>query len=77
MTPQKLLDQLVIEGGAIVTTDACSEMEIADARVTNRMAVDEDGIGYVRRYPEWLARHKTCVQPDSQNTEASHGENKS
>ena len=67
MTPTELLKQLARDGGAIVTTAECSAMEIADARATLRMAVDEDGIGYVRRYPEWLDRHKTCVQPDSQN----------
>ena len=65
MTPTELLKQLVREGGAIVTTAECSVMEIADARATLRMAVDEDGIGYVRRYPEWLDRHKACVQPDA------------
>ena len=55
MTTDKLMDQLAAEGGAIVTSDECSEMEIADAQATGRFAVREDGIGYVRRYAEWLA----------------------
>lgn len=67
MILKQILEQLVNEGGAIVTSNECSEMEIADARATGRMTVDENGIGYVRRYREWLDRHKTCVQPDSQN----------
>jgi hypothetical protein len=67
MTLKQILEQLVKEGGAIVTSNECSEMEIADARATGRMTVDENGIGYVRRYREWLDRHKTCLQPDCQN----------
>ena len=31
-------------------------MEIADAQATGRFSVREDGIGFVRRYAEWLAR---------------------
>ncbi|MEI6870722.1 MAG: hypothetical protein WCL08_00430 [Verrucomicrobiota bacterium] len=72
MTLPQLLRQLVEQGGAIVLTSECSEMEIADARATGRMSVDDDGIGYVRRYCEWLAMHKQCVQPDSQNDKSSH-----
>jgi hypothetical protein len=70
MTLKQILEQLVNEGGAIVTTNECSEMEIADAKATGRMTVDENGIGYVRRYREWLNRHKTCVQPDCQNVQS-------
>lgn len=64
---EELLYQLVVEGGAIVTSNECSQIEIADAQATGRWAVDHEGIGYVRRYREWLERHKTCVSkaPDS------------
>ena len=58
MTITQLIQQLITEGGAIVTSDACSEMEIADARATGRFSVNEDGIGFVRRYQEWLAISK-------------------
>ena len=41
-------------GGAIVCSGECSEIEIVDARLTDRFFVDEDGFGYVLRYPVWL-----------------------
>lgn len=59
MTPTQLLAQLVAEGGAIVTSNECSTLEISDAQCTGRFAVDEDGIGYVRRYKEWIDLQKT------------------
>lgn len=55
MTIDQLIDQLVTEGGAIVSSGECSEMEIADAQATGRFSVREDGTGFVRRYAEWLA----------------------
>lgn len=61
--PSKLIDQLVTEGGAIVTSDECSEMEIADAQATGRFSVREDGIGFVRRYAEWLALQRASIIP--------------
>jgi hypothetical protein len=67
MTIDQLINQLAAEGGAIVTSGECSEMEIADAQATGRFAVREDGIGFVRRYAEWLAlqleREKLHRQP--------------
>lgn len=60
MTPTELIERLCFEGGAIVSSNECSEMEIADAMATKRFAVDEEGFGYVRRYKEWLERHKYC-----------------
>lgn len=59
ITIDKLIEQLAAEGGAIVTTNDCSVMEIADARATNRMAVREDGIGFIRRTAEWLELQKS------------------
>lgn len=61
MTPEQLLEKLTNEGGAIVLSDQCSEIEISDAQCTGRFAVNKDGIGYVWRYPEWLAKHKGCT----------------
>ncbi len=63
MTANQLMNQLVTEGGAIVTSGECSEMEIADAQATGRFSVREDGIGFVRRYAEWLA-----IQSDRQRS---------
>jgi hypothetical protein len=56
MTTDQLINQLAADGGAIVTSGECSEMEIADAQATGRFYVREDGIGFVRRYSEWLRR---------------------
>ena len=59
MTPTELLVELVKHGGAIVSSNDCTEMEIVDARVHGRFAVDDEGMGYVRRMKEWLDRiHK-------------------
>lgn len=55
MTTSQLIDQLVTEGGAIVSSGDCSEMEIANAQATGRFSVREDGMGFVRRSKEWLA----------------------
>lgn len=59
MTPMELIQQLIREGGAIVSSNDCTEMEIVDARVHGRFAVDSEGMGFVRRMKEWLDRiHK-------------------
>ena len=55
MTTTQLIDQLVTEGGAIVSSGECSEMEIANAKATGRFSVREDGMGFVRRTAEWVA----------------------
>lgn len=55
-----LISLLREKGGAIVSSNDCSPMEIADARATDRFWVDENGFGFVWRSPEWLALHKTC-----------------
>jgi hypothetical protein len=62
-----LLEKLKSEGGAIVTSDMCSEIEMAEARVTGRWWVDEDGIGYVLRYPEWLKKAMDAVKNQSED----------
>ena len=55
MTILQLINQLVTDGGAIVSSNECPEMEIKNAQSTGRFAVDEDGMGFVRRTKEWLA----------------------
>ena len=51
-----LLARLVTNGGAIVSSGSCSDMEIADARVRGDFYVDADGLGYVLRMKSWLDR---------------------
>lgn len=53
----ELIAKLAAGGGCIVSSADCSVMEIADARVRGDFHVDANGFGYVRRLPEWLARH--------------------
>lgn len=55
MTINQLIDQLVTDGGAIVSSGDCSEIEIANAKSTGRFTVRDDGMGFVRRTKEWLA----------------------
>lgn len=70
MTTNQLIDQLVTEGGAIVSSVECSEIEIANAQATGRFSVREDGMGFVRRTSEWLAlqlaREKAHPNTDGQ-----------
>lgn len=54
MTTSQLIQQLIEEGGAIVSSNICSLIEIADAKATGRFAVDDEGFGFVRRYREWV-----------------------
>ena len=49
MELKDLLNKLAIDGGTIVCSSECSEMEIAIAKSCNKMYVDNDGIGYVWR----------------------------
>lgn len=53
-TPSELIADLVSEGGAIVSSGDCHEMEIAFAQACGRFAVDDDGMGFVRRPKDWL-----------------------
>ncbi|MCK5611896.1 hypothetical protein KAR91_59045 [Candidatus Pacearchaeota archaeon] len=46
---EKLLKKLACEGGTIVSSAECSELEIAEARCCERMFVDEGGLGYIWR----------------------------
>ena len=55
-TADDLLARLVDQGGAVVSSGVCSEMEIADARARGDFYVDGAGIGYVIRLKKWLDR---------------------
>ena len=55
-TPEQLLNDLAVHGGAIVCTDSCSPLEIAYARASGDMAVREDGVGFVRRQKLYIEK---------------------
>ena len=57
-TIEDLINDLAVKGGAIVCTNECSEMEIANAMNTDRMVVNEEGLGFIRRTSTWLALQK-------------------
>jgi hypothetical protein len=58
---QKLLDALVKERGAIVTSADCSEMELAFARSEDRFYVDDNGLGYVVRTSNWRRNAEEAI----------------
>lgn len=49
----KAISRLPLEGGAIVSSAACTESELFHARATNRFYVDADGLGYVWMSEYW------------------------
>lgn len=55
-TKDELLARLAKEGGCIVSSGSCSQMEIADAQARGDFYVDEQGIGFVLRSKAWLDR---------------------
>ena len=61
-SPQVLLQRLVEDGGAIVGSRECSELEIACAQADGRMYVDDDGLGYVLRPAEFLRRAEAAFE---------------
>ncbi|MDP1580990.1 MAG: hypothetical protein Q8M02_11970 [Candidatus Didemnitutus sp.] len=75
MTTKQLIEQLISDGGAIVSSADCSEVEIADAQAAGRFSV-EDSLGFVRRTKEWLALQKAreIAHP---NTDGRYSENDS
>jgi len=58
MTINQLINQLSREGGALVSSNDCSDIELADAKCTGRFSVNDDGHGFVLRSSEWLALQK-------------------
>ena len=59
MSILQLVDQLIQSGGAIVSSAACSPMEIAFAQTHGQFAVNDDGFGFVLRSKDWLDLQKT------------------
>lgn len=59
------LDQLVEKGGAIVSSNEASIMEIADARATDRIYIrEEDSLGFIRRPQEWINKKGVIPSED-------------
>ena len=54
MTPEQLIEKMLTDGGAIVSSGICSEVEIAVAKSCGRFAVDENGLGFILRPEQWL-----------------------
>ncbi len=71
MSPMELIEQLVEVGGAIVSTNDCSEMEIAQARVDGRFTT-LGAFGFVRRTKEWLELQK-AREVAHPNTDGRYG----
>ncbi len=59
---KELLEKLAKEGGCIVSSADCSMIEISNAQARGDMFVDESGLGYVRRLPEWLQKHSAWAR---------------
>lgn len=53
---KEIFDKLANEGGCLVNSADCSEMEISDARSRGDFYLD-GSVGFVRRLPQWLAKH--------------------
>lgn len=64
---EQLIAKLAIEGGCIISSADCSELEIADARCRNDFYATEHGHGYVRRAPEWLQKHSRFARGAAAN----------
>ncbi len=57
-TIEQLIPDLTSHGGAVVRSSECSPMELAWAEDEERLYVDGNGYGYVRRPGAWLAHVK-------------------
>ena len=66
----RFLDKLSQRGGAIVSSNECSEMELADARMTDRFLVDANGYGYVWRTAEWLKTREQAYHSQRKTTQS-------
>lgn len=60
-TERQILDALIQERGAIVSSADCSEMEIAFARTEGRFFVDANGMGFVVRPRQWRENAERVV----------------
>jgi len=64
---ERFLEKLAAKGGAIVSSNECSEIEIADARLTDRFFVDANEYGYVWRTAEWLKTREEAYHSQRKN----------
>lgn len=71
-TMEQMFDDLVKEGGAIVSSGDCSAGEITAAQGCHRFCVRDDGMGFVRRPKNWL--HATSEIPDGWTIEQAVGQ---
>lgn len=71
-TSNLLLEKLKKNGGCIVSTNDCSTMEIADARVRGDFYVDENGFGFVLRLHTWLQKHSRFASGATDPCESRH-----
>ena len=60
----ELLEALITERGAIVTSADCSEMELAFARQEGRFHVDANGMGFVLRPGRWRVKAEAALKAD-------------
>jgi len=58
MTLNEMITDLLTNGGAIVGSQECTEMEIANAQNTRRFCFVEESCGVVRRTKGWLDLQK-------------------
>lgn len=56
-TMKDMFEKVKTDGGCIVSSGDCCDMEIASARARGDFYVDEAGFGYVRRLNAWLIKH--------------------
>lgn len=64
----QILKKVQEHGGAIVSSNECSQLEIDDARATDRFFVDEDGFGYVWRTQDYLDSRETAFRYWAKNS---------
>lgn len=67
MDAKEFLDVLASQGGAIVSSNECSEMEIADAAARGDFYVNEDSLGFIRRTQKWLNLHRDNKLPTEED----------
>ncbi len=66
-TIAELFDDLADKGGAIVSSDACSMIEIQDAQNTGRWCVLDSGLAFVRREQRWLESREQAYHDGQDN----------
>lgn len=59
---KKFFDKVATYGGAIVSSNECTTLEIADARAGDRFFIDGDGFGFVWRTNHWLKTREEAFE---------------